>query len=101
MSAGEVGIKFDAMPDGPAWIRMRACPLAGQWLMFYDPDARQGIGEAEFTSDVEDALRFPDFAAAEAFWSQQSTVAPVTALDGEQRENRPLQCVSITVAELP
>lgn len=99
--SGEVGIRFQAMPDGPTWIRMRSCPLVGQWLSFYDPDAREGIGEAGWTSDIEDALRFADFAAAESFWSQQSTVAPITAMDGVERENRPLQVISITVDTLP
>lgn len=102
MTAEKVGIRFVSLAEGQTWLRIRGCPMVGQWLMSYDPDAFEGLGEARFTSDLEDALRFDTFADADAFWRQQSTVAPTTANNPshETRENRPLMVVSVEVAPL-
>lgn len=107
MSGKQVGIQFVALAEGQTWIRIRGCPLVGQWLMSFDPDANGGLGEARFTSDLEDAMRFDDFAAAEACWRQPSVKDPRMIRerddDGvvEVEPNRPLMAVSINVADLP
>lgn len=99
------GIRFQSIPDiadgmEPVWIRL-VNPWQGYWLEFFDPDARDGTGEARFTGAEGDALRFSTFDEAKAFWFTQSTVRPMASgLDGVVRENRPLSIVSIVIDEL-
>lgn len=103
MTGTQVGIQFVALAEGQTWIRIRGCPIVGQWLMSYDPDANGGLGEARFTSDVEDAMRFDDFAAAEACWQQPSKHDPRMIrehTDEPVEPNRPLMAVSVNVAPL-
>jgi hypothetical protein len=65
-------------------------PWPDYWLMAYDPDAMEGLGRAEFSPDVQDALRFVTFNAAREFWMQQSTVMPTRYGPAGTYENRPL-----------
>jgi hypothetical protein len=100
----EVGIQFQALADGQTWLRIKGCPLVGQWLMRFDPDAHGGLGEAEFTWDEEDALRFDSFEAADALWRSPSANDPrmIRELtDAPVEPNRPLMVVSVEVAPLP
>jgi hypothetical protein len=106
-----VGLRFVAQPDGEYSIRLKGnspdgpCVTVGQWLSFFDVDAFDGLGEAHWTADPEDALTFADFDEAQAFWSQQSKVRPMLrmVLGGveTERDNRPLTVVSVTVETLP
>lgn len=76
-------------------------PWHGYYLRSYDPDARAGLGEAEFTDQLVDALRFPSFDAARECWYQQSTVMETRVMDdGVERENRPLAVVSIDISQV-
>ena len=72
------------------------CEHRGWYLMSFDFDAWEGLGEGEFTPDIEEAKQFKDFAQAIKFWQTQSKVNPIRR-DG--RPNRPLTCLSITVVE--
>jgi hypothetical protein len=65
-------------------------PKAGS----YDPDAHDGLGLAEWTTDPMEAMRFSDQAAALARWKQTSTVRPLRE-DG--KPNRPLTAVTVSV----
>jgi hypothetical protein len=85
----------DVLDGQVTWIRIQN-PWPGYWLAAYDPDARDGIGEALFVPDENAALRFESFDEAKAFWYQQSTVMP----EREGRENRPLTICSIDIAEV-
>ncbi len=95
----EVGIQFEALAEGQTFIRIKGVPLVGQWLKRYDPDAHEGLGEAEFTDKAEDALRFPDFDTAKAFWAQDSTIPPPRGFETEA-PTAPLTVVSVQVALL-
>lgn len=92
-----VGLRLGDIPDGGYSIHVIQ-PWPGYWLARYDPDARDGIGEAEFTHDSTAAMEFADFAEAEACWGQTSTVTPVLE-DGSP--NRPLSVLSVTVDTIP
>lgn len=54
-------------------------PFAGHWLASYDPDAKAGLGEAVFTDDPAQAITFPSFDAAKAYWMGQSTEMPTVS----------------------
>jgi len=74
------------------------CPLAGLFVMAYDPDAYNGKGWVDFTADPALALRFVDNVEAFAFWRQRSTVNP-TRPDG--KPNRPLTSTTIEIVKVP
>jgi hypothetical protein len=64
---------------------------------FY-PDAYGGQGYVEFTSDIREAKRFFDVAAALAFLRTQSVVRPLRP-DG--KPNRPLTAYNVAVERVP
>jgi hypothetical protein len=61
--------------------------LIGQYLQSYDVEAYDGRGTAEWTSDVNKAMKFDDVSEAVIAWRTQSKVRPLRE-DG--RPNRPL-----------
>jgi hypothetical protein len=67
--------------------------VVDQWLKAFDAEAFDGGGDAEFTDDPKEALRFKDLADAMATWKTQSRRRPLRA-DG--RPNRPLTEFSVT-----
>jgi|SRR5215467_6536732 len=73
-------------------------PPAGAWVAWYDPDANQGLGGAEFTLDPARALAFRTPNAALRCWRQRSHVRP-TRFDG--KPNRPLTCYTVMCEALP
>lgn len=68
------------------------------WVKSYDPDAFDGRGDAAFTSDPDEALRFEHAGEALEFWKQTSVVRPVRP-DG--RPNRPLTAFTVGVQQIP
>lgn len=72
------------------------CPHRGWYVKSFDFDAHDGQGYGEFTSDIEEAMQFKDFAKAYAFWSTQSKVNKIRK-DG--RPNKPMTCLSIEVVD--
>ena len=94
----------DRSTELPSWVLVvaeRASDgdesLAGRYLASYDPDAYDGHGEATWTEDTDQALRFMKAGDALAFWRQQSSVKPVRE-DG--RDNRPLTAYTMEVRNL-
>lgn len=71
---------------------------AGAWLAFYDPDAYNGRGCAEWTDDPALALRFLTPEDAFRCWKRVSSVRPWRE-DG--RANRPLTAYSVLSERLP
>lgn len=69
----------------------------GAYLKRYDPDARDGVGEAEWTTDVTQALVFESAGDAMTLYRTQSTVRPWRS-DG--KPNRPLTAFTIEVSPL-
>src|SRR5262245_2655078 len=69
----------------------------GDYLKSADFDARDGDGEAEFTSDIATALRFPSATEALEFWRTQSRLRPRRSTDG--KPNRFLTAFNMTVEE--
>lgn len=67
----------------------------GLFLKRYDPNAREGRGEADWTDDPAKALTFDDAGEALACWNQQSTAMPTRPWDG--KPNRPLTAYTISV----
>ena len=49
----------------------------GCYLAAFDPDARDGHGTAEWTTDPAGALIFASFRAAFACWQAQSAARPI------------------------
>jgi hypothetical protein len=69
----------------------------GEFLCSFDPDAYGGIGRAESTPDVEQALKFADAKDAYECWRKQSTVRP---LRDDGKPNRPLTAYTVEIQQL-
>jgi hypothetical protein len=70
------------------------CPHSNQWLASFDHEAFGGQGHGVFTKDPDFAMRFPDAAAAMAFWGRQSITKPRRP-DG--RPNKPLTALTVVI----
>ena len=70
------------------------CPMAGQWLKYFNHDTADGLGFGEFSADPTQAMKFDSAAELMAFWTKVSATKPVRE-DG--KPNRPLTCVSVTI----
>ena len=79
-------IRIVAHADG------RPCPLAGQYVVSFDPDQHRGRGHLDTTRKIDNAMHFTDEVSAFEFWRQQSTVTP-TRPDG--KPNRPLTAYTV------
>lgn len=66
----------------------------GAYLAWYNPDARDGIGEADWTLDPSGAMQFDSAEAALRAYRAVSTVRPVRA-DG--KPNRPLTAFTVSI----
>jgi hypothetical protein len=66
----------------------------GQYLLSYDPEAYQGRGWAEWTSDRAKALVFTDYSTAWEFWRQVPRCRPKRP-DGHP--NRPLTAFTVSL----
>ncbi|MES2695105.1 MAG: hypothetical protein V4773_16650 [Verrucomicrobiota bacterium] len=69
--------------------------IDGQFVVSYDPDATADgrvTGEAKFSHDIEDAIKFDTVQEAEAFAMQVSKTRPLRA-DGHP--NRPLRAFTL------
>lgn len=94
------GIKLVGTPDSGYSCRI-VNPWEGGWLAAYDADARAGLGEAVFSPDTANAMRFDTFGDARECWFAQSTVMPTQGgPDGKPFENRPLAVCDISIDEL-
>lgn len=71
---------------------------SNRWVSFFDPDAHEGRGQVNATTDASGALRFGSMVAALETWQQQSSVRPQRD-DG--KPNRPLTAYSVSVEALP
>jgi hypothetical protein len=65
----------------------------GDYLEWSDPDAKDGLGDNRWTSDLAKAKKFLNFMAATSCWKAQSTVRP---LRDDGKPNRPLTAFSIS-----
>lgn len=70
----------------------------GDYLEWLDPDAKRGLGDDRWTSDITKAKRFGSFEEAMACWKAQSRIRPFRS-DG--RANRPMTAYSVTVEKVP
>lgn len=68
--------------------------LDGPYLMSYDPDGHDGIGDIVWTWDLVDAMYFADAIAALTTYRMQSTVCPRRD-DG--KPNRPLTAFTVSM----
>lgn len=72
-------------------------PGSTAYIKAYDVNGHDGMGEAQLTLDIKEAVVWPSpFAALEA-WREQSTVAPIR-LDG--KPNRPLTAYTVELLKL-
>lgn len=83
-------------PVGPA--HGTPSKIDGQYVKSYDPDAFAGCGDAQFTDNVEEAMKFHDKAAALVFAFQQPKSRPTRA-DGHP--NRPLLAFTLEFMDAP
>lgn len=63
-----------------------------RWLRHFDPEAHEGMGEADFTDNPSEALCFPTMAAALVYVMQQPQTRP---LRDDGAPNRPLRAFSL------
>lgn len=73
-------------------------PTSGAWLRSYDADAHDGRGYVDWTTDPDQALKFPDAASAISCYRSVPSVRPVR-MDGQP--NRPLTAFTIEIRRLP
>ena len=69
----------------------------GDYLVSFDPDARDGRGEAVWSPDINKAMTFIDAISAMRTWRMQSYVRPYRD-DG--KINRPLTAYSVEGIEI-
>jgi hypothetical protein len=69
----------------------------GDYLVAFDPEARGGRGEALFSPDISEAMRFVDGMAAMTAWKMQSRTRPLRP-DG--KPNRPLTAYTVEAIEV-
>jgi hypothetical protein len=72
--------------------------LVGQYLAAYDPEAHDGMGEAEWTTNPDLAMRFPNQVAALECWR---TVPASRPLRPDGKPNRPLCAFTVEVRDAP
>lgn len=72
-------------------------PVHGDYLEWFDVNAKKGFGDDRWTADVSKALKFKTFADATAAWKMQSKKRPFRD-DGEP--NRPLTAYSVTIEKV-
>lgn len=68
------------------------------YLESVDIEAHNGVGLAQFTYDIAEALAWPTFTVAMEAWAAQSVTRPYRP-DG--RPNRPLTAYSVSPQERP
>ena len=73
-------------------------PEYGDYLEWFDVNAKKGLGDDRWTDDVSKALTFETFTDAATAWKTQSKKRPFRD-DGEP--NRPLTAYSVTIERLP
>ena len=78
--------------NGPHVIVSADHRFPGRYLKAYDPEAHDGRGQTEWTTDLADAVVYPDFVAAFEAWRQVPTSRPKRE-DG--KPNRPLTGVPV------
>jgi hypothetical protein len=71
-----------------------ACPHAGQYLEWYDPNIPDVREMGGFTEDLAKAKRFPTAASAFEEWGRVRTVDPVRP-DG--KPNKPLTAFTVDI----
>lgn len=69
----------------------------GEWVKRYDPEAYDGQGDVETTSDPAQALVFPSHREAWDCWRQVPRNRPVRP-DG--KPNRPLTAFTVTIEKV-
>jgi len=76
--------------------------MIGCYLAAYDPEAHDGLGEAEWTPNPALAKRFPDAAAALECWKQVPKSRPTRGYGSDpDAPNRPLTAFTVEVREAP
>lgn len=70
----------------------------GKFLVWSDPDAKDGAGEEGWSSDVRLAQRFRTSRQAIACWKAQSCVRP---LRDDGQPNCPMTALTVTVEYVP
>jgi len=83
-------IKCMGLADG------RRETATGQWLKSFDHEAHNGRGEAVFTRDPKEAMKFPSKVAAFNFWRKVPDALKVRP-DG--KPNRPLTAWHMLIEE--
>ncbi len=73
-------------------------PEGGQYLRDFDFEAHNGRGEITLTRDAAEAMRFPDSAAAFAYYRRSPECRPIRA-DG--KPNRPLTATNWEFLDAP
>lgn len=64
------------------------------WIKSADVEAFDGRGDATLTTDLHEALQFPDAGAALDFWKAQSQIRP---LRDDGLPNRPLTAFTVEI----
>lgn len=89
---GKSALADEATAPALTLAALRGDVQYGPYLQWSDPDAKDGMGDERWTSDLAKAKRFPSFMAAMQCWKAQSTIQPFRP-DGAP--NRPLTAYSI------
>jgi len=66
----------------------------GTWLKSYDPEAYDGRGDVQATTNRDEAMRFDSLQEAHELWKRQPKARP---LRDDGKPNRPLSAFTIRV----
>lgn len=73
-------------------------PEYGDYLEWFDVNAKKGFGDDRWTDEVKKAMKFETFMDAATAWKTQSKKRPFRD-DG--KPNRPLTAYSVTIESVP
>jgi hypothetical protein len=73
------------------------CPFVGQYLQYFDHEANDGRGYADFTFNKDLAMKFQDMKAALQFWQK---IPACRSLRDDGKPNRPMTCVTMEFLKL-
>lgn len=76
----------------------REPPPTGQYLKTFDPEAHQGLGFAEWTKNLDEAMQFTDQEAALRCWATVPHRRP-TRPNGQL--NKPLTAFTVEILPTP
>jgi hypothetical protein len=79
------------------WATGDACEFEGQYFKRFDPFAHNGVGDAVWTPNIDEAARFADQLEAIKVYHSIPRCHPVRLTDG--KPNKPITAYTVLIEE--